>query len=216
MEDIGMQNVPQQGGQPVAPQQGGNLPAPNPEILSPIVAEHIDELERMREMMDGKIGDSYDRVLTAGMKMLYAPDNQEVMTQLIQDKEIPMANKLGEGVANLLIMMDNTGNNTIPKEIIVPVGVSLLFEAADYLFEIGIPVSEEELGNALEIMINGVFIGYGYDPSQLDKLVGDLGKKLGFEETASSEKAESPETEEAEGEEAFEAGFNSQPQLGGR
>ena len=147
---------------PAQPQAQGQLPAPNPEITSPLVQSHIDELTKMRELMDDKMGNAYDRVLTAGMKMLYSKDSAQVISDLIESEEVPMANKLGEGIANLLVMMDNQGNGTIPKEVLIPVGVALMFEAADYLYEVGVEVTEDDLGKALELLINGVFTGIGH------------------------------------------------------
>lgn len=191
------------GAPPAAPApQGGALPSPNPEMMSPIVMAHMDELEQMASLMDGKIGDAYDRVLTAGMKMMYSTDNSQLMQDIITNDEIPVANKLGEGIANLLVMMDNTGNGTIPKEVLVPVGVALMFEAADYLFEVGVEVTEADLGAALELLIKGVFVGYGIDPAKIDQIVDDMGAKLGFDETEQGKKvAEMPgEIEAATGE----------------
>lgn len=199
--------------QPQAPAAGGQqqMQAPNPETMSPIIQGHMDELAKMRQLMDGKQGDAYDRVVTAGMKMLYAPENAEMIQGLILDESIPVANKLGEGIANLLIMMDNQGNGSIPKEILVPVGITLMFEAADYLFEVGVEFTEDDLGTALELMINGVFVGYGIDPAQIDKVVDDIGKKLGFEEAepAAEDTAEGPQGEAAE-DAAFQQGFDKE------
>ena len=168
--------------------QGGAMQQPNPEIMSPIVMAHMDELNQMTSLMDGKLGDAYDRVLTAGMKMMYSADNSQLMQDIILNDEIPVANKLGEGIANLLVMMDNTGNGTIPKEILVPVGVALMFEAADYLFEVGIEVTEDDLGAALELLIKGVFVGYGIDPAKIDQIIDDMGAKLGFDDTDEGKK----------------------------
>ena len=191
-------------GQPTAPAQG-QLPAPNPETMSPVVLSHMDELEQMREMMDGQLGDAYDRVLTAGMKMMYSPQSAEVTQKLIMDDNIPLPNKLGEGVANLIVMMDNQGNGTIPKEVLAPVGIALLFEATDYLFELGIEATEEDLGKAIELMIMGIFAGFGIEMAQVDKMVDDLGAKLGFDETKVT-KAAAPAQAAKEGA-AFEQGF---------
>lgn len=174
----------------------GNMPPPNPEIMSPIVASHMDELEQMAAMMDGKMGDAYDRVVTAGMKMLYSPENAQMMQEIIGNDELPVANKLGEGIANLLVMMDNTGNGTIPKEIMVPAGVALMFEAADYLFEIGVEITENDLGQALELLIKGVFVGYGIDPAKMDKIIDDMGEKLGFADTDQGKQVDAMSGEE--------------------
>lgn len=190
-QDPAMQGAPAPGAAPApqgAPQGGGNLPPPNPETLSPVVSAHMDELNQMASMMDGKLGDAYDRVLTAGMKMLYSPDNAQMMQEIITNEEVPIANKLGEGIANLLVMMDNTGNGTIPKEVLVPVGVALMFEAADYLYELDIEVTEDDLGAALELLIKGVFTGYGIDPAKVDQIVDDMGAKLGFDDTEEGKK----------------------------
>lgn len=196
---------PMQPAAPAAPAQG-QMPAPNPETMSPVVLSHMDELEQMREMLDGQLGDAYDRVLTAGMKMLYAPENAEVMQKLIMDDAIPLPNKLGEGVANLLVMMDNQGNGTIPKEVLAPVGIALLFEATDYLFELGIEASEEDLGEAIELMITGLFTGFGIDPKMIDKVIDDMGAKLGFDE-AELDKKIAGKAKMSE-DEAFEQGFS--------
>jgi hypothetical protein len=204
--------------QPTGPQgPQGNLPAPDPSILSPIVLEHMDELEQMRSLLDGKLGDAYDRVLTAGMKLMYSADNSQMMQQIIMDEQIPVANKLGEGIANLLVMMDNQGNGTIPKEVLVPVGVALMFEAADYLFEVGIEFTENDLGGALELLIRSILVGYGLDPSKIDNVIDDMGKKLGFDETEQGKKvAEMPDAKEEvtpvsnNEEEAFQQGFEAE------
>lgn len=191
--------------------EGAPLPKPNPSIMSPVVQGHVPELDKMSKMLDGKLGEAYDRVLTAGMKMLYSPQNAETVQKLIFDDEIPMANKLGEGTANLIVMMDNQGNGTIPKEVLIPVGVALMFEAADYLFEVGLDVTDEDLGNALELMINGVFVGYGIDPAKMDQIVDDMGQKLGFADTeqgkavAGMKGAEPTEVEDEDA--AFNKGF---------
>ena len=214
MDQTQMQSqVPAQGGAPTA--GGQQMQAPNPETMSPIVQGHMDELAQMRKLMDPKQADAYDRVTAAGMKMMYAPDNAEMIHGLIMDEQVPVSNKLGEGIANLLIMMDNQGNGSVPKEILVPVGVTLLFEAADYLFEVGVEYTEDDLAKALELMIDGVFVGYGIDPKQIDKVVDDMGKKLGFEgagdeaEPAAEDAAEGPQGEAAE-DAAFQQGFDQE------
>lgn len=207
-----------QQGQAAQPAQR-QLPAPNPETMSPVVQAHMDELEQMRKMMDGKLGQAYDRVLTAGMKMLYSSEASEMVQNLIMDDKVPVANKLGEGVGNLMIMMDNQGNGTIPKEVIIPVGIALMFEAADYLFEVGVEVTEDDLGKAIELLLTTVMTGYGLDMAKMDAVIDDMGKKLGFEEPAGGEAAEgetaSEEVAEPTEESAFNQGFAQEQQSRG-
>ena len=209
---------PAAGAAPAAPPAGGEMQAPNPEIMSPLIQQFMPQIDKMTQLMDPKMGDSYDRVVTAGMKMLYSQENAEMMHSIVLNDEIPVANKLGEGIANLMVMMDNQGNGTIPKEIMVPAGITLMFEAADYLFEIGVEVTEEDLGAALELLMKGILVGYGIDPAAMDKVIDAMGQKLGFESTgdedgeavtgspAPGEKGIEPMDEEA----AFQQGFKDE------
>jgi len=215
--------------QNVAPAPGGDqqLPPPNPETTSPLIKAHEDELANMVKVMPPEMRDAYQRVLVAGKKMMYAPETAEAIHGLILDDTVPMANKLGEGTANLVVMMDNQGNGTIPKDVIIPVGVSLMFEAADYLFECGMEVTEKDLSDGMEMMVYSVFKSYGIPEDQvdkvIDKLMGDLdlddeqkeklvgGVKEREEEDMEAAEGETPEQDAAEGpagEQAeFDAGF---------
>jgi len=213
-----------------APQ--GDLPPPNPAVTSPLIKTHSDELSNMVRVMTPTQKEAYARVLKAGMTMLYSPETRGAMNEIILDDTIPVANKLGEGVANLVVMMDNEGNGTIPKDILIPVGVSLLFELADYLFEVDIEVTEEDLSNGLEMMVYGIYLGYGFEAEQVDKMIGDVEKQLDLkpgnvdaaksalkdreEGQMEAAEAETPEEDAAEGpagEEAeFDAGFAAEQQ----
>ena len=196
----------------------------------------MDDVENMRGFMDEKQRNAFDRVVVAGKKMLYAPESAQVVQSLMMDDQIPMANKLGEGIANLMVMMDNQGNGTIPKEIMIPAGIVVMFEAADYAFEVGFEISEKDLADALEKLIYGIYAGYQIPAEKVDEVIDTLAGKLGFKE-GDAEKAmdkveevqeegkvrepipggDNPQEEAAEGpagdnaeEEAFEQGFNQQ------
>lgn len=199
-----------------APAPGGDLPPPNPEITSPLVKAHSDELASMVQIMAPEMRDAYERVLTAGKKMMYAPETAEAVHGLILDDEVPMANKLGEGVANLVIMMDNQGNGTIPKDVLIPVGVSLIFEAADYMFECGLEVTDQDLSDGLEIMVYGIYEGYNIPREEVDQVVDKLAESLDLDDATkekltggaeAAEEAAEPAARDNPEEEAFEQGF---------
>lgn len=208
-----------------APAGGQQLPPPNPETTSPLVKAHEDELANMVTVMPPQMRDAYQRVVVAGKKMMYAPETAEAIHGIILDDKIPMANKLGEGVANLVVMMDNQGNGTIPKDVLVPVGVTLMFEAADYLFEVGMEVTENDLSDAMEMMVYSIFEAYGVPQAEvdkiIDKLMGDLdlddetkeklvgGVKEREAEDMEAAEAETPAQETAEGPAGEEAEFNA-------
>ncbi len=206
-----------------APAGAGNLPPPNPQIVCPAVAAHMDDVENMRGFMDEKQRNAFDRVVVAGKKMLYAPESAQVVQNLLMDDEIPMANKLGEGVANLMVMMDNQGNGTIPKEIMIPAGIVVMFEAADYAFEVGFEISETDLADAMEKLIYGIYAGYQIPAEKVDEVIDALAGKFGFKEGDAEKVMGKVEEAQEKGmirepipggdngeEEAFEQGFNQQ------
>jgi hypothetical protein len=210
---------------PPAAGQGQQLPPPNPETTSPLVKAHEDELANMVKVMPPEMRDAYQRVVVAGKKMMYAPETAEAIHGIVLDDKIPMANKLGEGVANLVVMMDNQGNGTIPKDVLIPVGVTLMFEAADYLFEVGMEVTEKDLSDGMEMMVYSIFDAYGVPQEEvdkvIDKLMGDLdlddetkekltgGVKEREEADMEAAEAETPAQETAEGPAGEEAEFNA-------
>ena len=218
--------------EPVGKDTSGQLPAPNPAITCPAVKAHMPQVDQMAQIMDPKQRAAFERVVLAGKKVLYSKQSADMVQGLIMDKDIPVKNKLGEGVANLLIMMDNQANGSIPKDIVIPAGVVIMFEAADYMFECGFDISEKDLGDALEILVYGVFDGFGIPRDKVDAVLDDMADKMGFEEgdagkvTDAAEEAQeagtlrepipgdNPQEEAAEGpagdspeEEAFEQGF---------
>lgn len=188
------------------PAGGGQLPPPNPETTSPLVKAHEDELANMVSFMAPELRDAYERVLVAGKKMMYAPETAEAIQGIILDDAVPMKNKLGEGIANLLVMMDNQGNGTIPKDVLIPVGVSLMFEAADYMFECGLEVTPEDLSDGMEMMVYSIYEAYGVPAAEVDAIVDDLMAKMDLDDETKEKLVGRVEEREAEDMAQAEAG----------
>ena len=185
---------------------GGQLPPPNPETTSPLVKAHEDELAAMVGAMSPELRDAYERVLVAGKKMMYAPETAEAIHGIILDDAVPMKNKLGEGIANLLVMMDNQGNGTIPKDALIPVGVALMFEAADYMFECGLEVTPEDLSDGMEMMVYSIYEAYNVPAAEVDTIVEDLMAKMDLDDETKEKLVGRVEEREAEDMAQAEAG----------
>lgn len=227
LQDSVQNAQPAPGGQPPPPAPGGGqqLPPPNPAITSPLVKAHEDELANMVKVMPPQMRDAYQRVVVAGKKMMYAPETAEAIQGIVLDDQVPMPNKLGEGVANLVVMMDNQGNGSIPKDILVPVGVTLMFEAADYLFEVGMEVTEKDLSDGMELMVYSIFSAYGIPEDEVNKTIDKLMDGLDLDEETKQKlvggveareqadmeaaEAETPAQDAAEGPAGEEAEFNA-------
>lgn len=161
-------------------QPAGDLPDPKPGISSPVVQAHMDELDAMTNRMPPELVERYEGLLAAGLKTMYSDGAQASMMQIIDDEEVPVANKIGEGVANLVVMMDNQTQGQVPKELLIPVACALCMEAADFLYEIGLEVTEKDLGDAMMIAVTSIFTAYGASPEQVETFVKDVADKMGF------------------------------------
>ena len=226
------QNMDQMAAAPGGAGGGSQLPPPDPAANSPLLKAHMDELANMVKIMSPEMKSAYERVLTAGKKTMYAPETAEAVQGLILDDEVPMKNKLGEGIANLVVMLDNQGNGTIPKDVLIPVGVTLMFEAVDYMYECGLEATAEELADGLELMVYSIYEAYNIPPEEvdmvIDKLMGTLdlddetkeklvgGVKAREEADAeAAEEAAEPAAQDNPEEEAFEQGFGEEQQKRG-
>lgn len=141
---------------------------------------HAQEIGKMIEVMPPEMKQAFQKVVLAGKKMLYSPDTREMINEVLTS-EAEMGEKLGAGIANLMIMMDNQAQGAIPKDVMIPAATVLLFDAADALKQSGETISAEELGQAYEIMFYNIFAGYGAQPEQVDQVMDKMGAQYGGE-----------------------------------
>jgi hypothetical protein len=112
--------------------------------------------------------DAYARVVAAGMKVLFSKQTHDVMLQQLNAPG-DNATKLGQGIAKVIVFLFNESNGTMPQEVIVPAAMILLIKAADFVNQSGKgQVSDEEVGRAMEILIDSLFEGFGADRAELD------------------------------------------------
>jgi len=125
------------------------------------------EIAKMAQAMGPEREEAFKRVVLAGKRILYGKETQGMIDQFMS-ADAPIEEKLGAGIANLLIMIDNKANGNIPKDVMIPAGTLLLFDAADFLRQSGERISVEQMGAAYEHMFYGIFAGYGAAPEQVD------------------------------------------------
>lgn len=136
---------------------------------------HGKELAKMRQSMPEKTRQAFDRVVLAGKKVLYSRETRGMIDKFMQT-EAPIAEKLGCGIANVVIMIDNQANGHLPKDVIIPAATVLLFDAADFLKQTGEQISTQDIGKAYEMMFYGIYSGYGIKPEQLDATLTKMGE----------------------------------------
>lgn len=134
------------------------------------------ELMRMAQAMGPERQEAFQRVVLAGKRILYGKETQGIIDEFMS-VDAPIEEKLGTGIANLVIMIDNKAQGNIPKDVMIPAGTLLLFDAADFLRQSGERISVEQLGSAYEHMFYGIFSGYGAAPEQVDAALDQYGQQ---------------------------------------
>lgn len=121
--------------------------------------------------MPPELQEAYDRVVIAGMKVMFSKESHKLMLDELQ-KEGPIAQKLGMGIAGLMLLLFKESNETIPPQVIIPAGVNLLSRAADFIRKSGIDsITNADIGDAMELMISTILQKFGVSPDQMEQML---------------------------------------------
>lgn len=91
--------------------------------------------------------DAYQRIVAAGMKMMYAPETREQLMEGIRSKD-PIPKKLAENILGLLLIMFQKSTGVPPPGALFPAAVELMGEAAEVLIKAGQQVTQEDFHDA--------------------------------------------------------------------
>jgi len=141
-------NVPEnaQAEQQAAPQAEQQAAQPLNERIEPSI----------REQMDDNQNSDMDKVINAGMKLLFGKETHKKLFEAIRpEDDIPIEDELGTAAVNIMMIMFQKSGNSIPGEVMIPAGTILLARAVDYINESGIAqVTDEQFGLALEMFVD--------------------------------------------------------------
>lgn len=117
---------------------------------------------------------AYERVVVAGMKMMFSKETNKYMLQQLEG-EGSMAEKLGNGIAELMIALFMQSNKTMPPQVIIPAGTELLVQAADFIKKSELaPVTNQDIGDGVQTMMAQIFRQFGIDPDKLFQKIGQF------------------------------------------
>ena len=121
--------------------------------------------------MPPELQEAYERVVIAGMKVMFSKESHKVMLKELQ-REGPMDQRLGKGIAGLMLLLVKESNNTIPPEVIIPAGMKLMMEAVDFMREtdLGQPTNAE-IGGGMQIMISTILEKFGVAPDKMEQML---------------------------------------------
>ena len=121
--------------------------------------------------MPPELQEAYERVVIAGMKVMFSKESHKLMLDELQ-KEGPVGQKLGMGIAGLMLLLVKESNGTIPPEVIIPAGVNLLSRAADFIRKSEIEkITNADIGDAMEVMISTILQKFGVGPEQMAQML---------------------------------------------
>lgn len=121
--------------------------------------------------MPPELQEAYERVVIAGMKIMFSKESHKLMLDELQ-KEGPIGQKLGTGIAGLMLLLFKESNQTMPPEVIIPAGINLLSRAADFIRKSQIEkITNADIGDAMEVMISTILQKFGVGPEQMAQML---------------------------------------------
>jgi hypothetical protein len=121
--------------------------------------------------MPPELQEAYERVVIAGMKVMFSKESHKLMLDELQ-KEGPVGQKLGTGIAGLMLLLIKESNGTLPPEVVVPAGINLLTRAADFIRKSKIEkITNGDIGDAMEVFISTILDKFGVSPEQMTQML---------------------------------------------
>jgi hypothetical protein len=144
-----------------------NMARPGGQELTP-------EAIKSKMQVPEELQEAYDRVVVAGMKVMFSKETHRIMLKELQ-KEGPLSQRLGQGIAGLMLVLFKESNESLPPQIIIPAGVELLMQAVDFLRKTDLAKpTNEEIGEGLQIMIATIMEKFGVDPSRFEQMLNQF------------------------------------------
>lgn len=147
----------------------------NQNMSRPDAEDDISPQQVRKDMrLPPELQQAYERVVVAGMKMMFSKETNKYMLQQL-DAPGSMAEKLGNGVAELMLALFMQSNKTMPPQVIIPAGTELVVQAADFIKKAGLAkVTNRDIGDGIQIMMATVFKAFGIDPNKLFQKIGQF------------------------------------------
>jgi hypothetical protein len=117
--------------------------------------------------LKGKQGAQLQRIVLAGKKIMFDPKTSTMVNDAMKSGEGDIVQKLGTGITGLMALLIQESRNSLPGELVIPAGIVLVAEAAQFLAEAGEPITDRDVGDAMEIFVHVVLHQTGLDPEKM-------------------------------------------------
>lgn len=121
--------------------------------------------------MPPELQNAYERVVIAGMKLMFSKETHKLMLKEFERKG-PIAERLGKGIAGLMIILFNQSNKSIPPQVIIPAGTNLLMQAVQFMRATKLEnINNKDVGDALDVFIRTILKAFGVSTDKLTSLM---------------------------------------------
>ena len=111
---------------------------------------------------------AYDAVVLTGMKTLFSKESAGKVVQMFKSGSGSVSERLGRGIAAVMLSMYVDAKGAVPGQVLIPAGMDLLAQAADFIKKANLdPMSVDDIGAAMHIMITTILEKCGIDPKKL-------------------------------------------------
>lgn len=95
--------------------------------------------------------DAVDRIVAAGMKLIYSPSMKDERDAALQSDD-PIAKVLATNVVGLTLVLDQQSQGGIPEQALLPAALELLLDVADMMVKAGKTVTQDDINDAALMM----------------------------------------------------------------
>lgn len=86
--------------------------------------------------LDPKVQDAYERIIIAGMKLLYSQQTRSMLESELNRKD-PVSDVVAEAVAGVIKIMEDRTQNQLPKAAILPAATYLMLDLMKFMQQSG-------------------------------------------------------------------------------
>ena len=118
--------------------------------------------------------DAVDRIVAAGMKIMYSPDMKDEVQEAIAGKG-PVSQRMASSVVGLIAILDKKSGGKTPVGALFPAALELLGEAAEIMSAAKVDVSQEDYNEAAQLCFVMIGKKLGGTDEQITQSLSQMG-----------------------------------------
>lgn len=124
-----------------------------------------------------EFAEAYKRVVIAGMKVMFDKSTHPMMLDSLKGQG-SLGQKMGMGIAGLVLLLFQKSNKTLPPQVLVPAGVELLMQATYFLrkSKLAMP-NNADIGEATQVMVTTLLEKFGVTADKLNAAIDQVAQK---------------------------------------